>query len=375
MPSVNEALVRWPSPQQQHHHLKQRNSQDIWIPKLHVYTVFYLILLVGSTSAFCLQEATVVSHSHPLSRSACRLGTPPSSFFSLKATNGESKNDDEYENLLATSSSRLSHVMLQVPSVDDTVAYWKETANAQVTASSKLDQETDNTKDTLRSAFVVLGNGKTTEDCFALEIVRTRQKSFQLGNAVSYLGVSKLVQYASPQDLIAVIAGNDKDEAQLIDDADEPNGIPVQSCASAPGDYLARLCLHTADMQATTDFYTDILGMTVAAADDDGKMLCLRYKGGEDSSDNNKQFYGVPTTLVFEPASELDKGNCLDHFVIATKADMDDLYQQLQQIMMEKDTENAGKLFMKPTEMFGKVVLGVMDPNGHKVILAGEKKA
>jgi catechol 2,3-dioxygenase-like lactoylglutathione lyase family enzyme len=285
-------------------------------------------------------------------------------------TNGENK--PESDNILATSASRLSHVMLQVPSVDATVAYWKETAKGQVTASSTLANTTngDSTEDKLRSAFVKLGNGKTLEDCFALELVKNRQKSFQLGNAVSYIGVSKLVQYASPKDLIDAFAGDKNDKKKQT--AAEPNGIPVQSSAAAPGDYLARLCLHTTDMKATADFYTNILGMTVPAADENGNMLCLRYKTDKAKS----SFYGVPTTLIFEPLQQqqiLDKGNCLDHFVIATQASMKEVYAQLQETLNKRqDLQEKCPIFMKPTEMFGQTVIGVIDPNGYKVILAGK---
>ena len=95
---------------------------------------------------------------------------------------GNLPNDDDQEesnNLLGQpgAASRLSHAMLQVPSVDATVKYWKETAKAQVTASSKVDPKADDNSE-LRSAFVVLGNGKSVDNCFALELVFSNTKTF-----------------------------------------------------------------------------------------------------------------------------------------------------------------------------------------------------
>ena len=291
---------------------------------------------------------------------------------------------EESNNLLSdpSAASRLSHAMLQVPSVDKTVSYWKDTVYAKVTASSKLEKTGGGESgDELRSAFVVLGNGKTVEDCFALELVKKKHKTFELGNAISYLGVSKLIQYANTEDLLQVLTGNAKKPTA----EEEPNGIHVSSCASAPGDFFARFCLHTTDMEATRDFYTDILGMKIAAVDDDGKMLCLRYSSPmrSSSSSSNKNAsaspsYGVPTTLVFEPLNpspndaKLDKGNCFDHLVIKTKADIDAVYEQVQASLEEaKDLGVASSIFMKPVEMFGQKVFGILDPNGYKIILAG----
>ena len=288
--------------------------------------------------------------------------------------------------------------MLKVPSVDAAVAYWKETANAQVTASSQLDDSSNNNKsndnndenkepDKLRSAFVVLGNGKTIQDCFALELVRNKHNTFELGNAVSYLGVSKLIQFSNTRDDLMTImtATKTKDSSDsTTTKPKEPNGIPVVSCASAPGDFLARFCLHTTNIKATTAFYTKILGMKVAAIDD--KMLCLRYPLSDNKSDKEKDtnknksdaqssFYGVPTTLVFEPLSSNDtlhKGNCFDHIVVKTLADMGQVWEQLQDLIDENSDEIDCSIFMKPTEMFGQKVIGLLDPNGYKVILAGK---
>lgn len=288
--------------------------------------------------------------------------------------------EENSDNLLGQSSaaSRLSHAMLQVQSVDDTVAFWQDTKNAQITASSPT-AETDKSSDKLWSAFVVLGNGKSVEDCFALELVRNKHKEFQLGTGLSYLGVSKLIQFANAnfQDLVGLFDGSNKGKPNEEEEAKEPNGIPIVSCASAPGDFLARFCLRCTNMEATAKFYTIVLGMELAAMDENGKMMCLRYgtrkKDDDKKDDTSSSFYGVPTTLVFEPVnkeeSSLEIGNCFDHLVIKTNADMEKVWEQLQGLV-----ENNGDctIFIKPTEMFGQKVIGLMDPDGYKIILAGK---
>jgi catechol 2,3-dioxygenase-like lactoylglutathione lyase family enzyme len=157
--------------------------------------------------------------------------------------------------------------------------------------------------------------------------------------------------------LLGVITGEEKPKEQN----DDPNGIPVKSSASAPGDFLARFVLKSNDLQSTHDFYTTLLGMDCKAQDD--KMICLRYENDCFSS-------GVPTTLVFEyvpteTTTILDKGQCFDHLAVTTTASVNSVYDKLQQ--QEADC----KIFMNPTDMFGKKVMGFIDPNGYKVVLAG----
>ena len=116
--------------------------------------------------------------------------------------------------------------------------------------------------------------------------------------------------------------------------------------------------------------------MKVVAVDE--QMLCLRYtpiENEDNASTSSTSSYGVPTTLVFEPlqlsssSSDLEMGNCFDHFVIETSADINAVWEQTQTLL--KETKLECPMFMKPTEMFGKVVFGVIDPNGYKVIFAG----
>jgi catechol 2,3-dioxygenase-like lactoylglutathione lyase family enzyme len=237
-------------------------------------------------------------------------------------------------------TSRLSHVMLRVPSVDMTVAYWTRKGGSTLISRNKDDGS-------LMSAFVALGSsGKTTEKCFGLEIVSTNPQKYELGNVVEHIGVSMLLQF---QNNLLGAASGEKPQEQ----GEEPNGILVKSAASAPGDYFSRISFKSKDLASTQEFYSSLLGMEVPAADE--QMLCMRYKS---------QPYGVPTTLVFEATKdELIMGNCFDHLVIETSVNIDAQYERLQ---------CEGRIFMKPTEMFGKKVMGIKDPNGYKVIIASE---
>ena len=245
---------------------------------------------------------------------------------------------------------RLSHVMLRVPSVDRTVAYWTERMGT-VLVSRK------NEHGSLHSAFVALGNGTSTQNCFALELVQANSNrsnaipsDFQLGTCLSYIGVSMLLQF---QNNLRGAASGETPDPQ----GDEPNGIPVVSAASAPGDYLCRLALRTNKLTETLQFYSELLHMTVMAVDDD--VLCLRYNNKHSRSG------GVSTTLIFESTKDpIVLGNCLDHVAVRTTNPIEDEYQKFIA---------AGKpITMVPTTMFGSTVMGVRDPNGYNIILASE---
>ncbi|KAL3934157.1 MAG: hypothetical protein SGARI_003513 [Bacillariaceae sp.] len=150
--------------------------------------------------------------------------------------------------------------------------------------------------------------------------------------------------------LLGVITGDEAPKQQ----AEEPNGIAVKSSASAPGDYFARFALKTNNLEATHAFYTGVLGMECKAEDD--TMVCLRYE-------NDVFQAGVSTTLLFDATGEeIETGDCFDHIAITTDADISALFDSMQD----------QKVFMKPTEMFGKQVLGLLDPSGYKVVLAGK---
>lgn len=277
----------------------------------------------------------------------------------------ESSLDDDLPPHPLAETSFLSHAMLKVPSVDKTVQYWTD-KGGKIRTSKLKDSDASNGNVELMSAFVELGSSSNNQEqdessssssvCFALELVSTSSsssKEYSIGNSISYIGVSMLLQFQN--NLLGVISG----QQSVAPQGDEPNGIPVQSAASAPGDFLARLAFHSKDLESTLEFYTSVLGMTVKAHDD--TMLCLRY-------DNDCFKRGVPTTLVFDKLGTdepLELGDCFDHVVVATRTPVDKLYDQFQNNpLCDK------RIFMKPTDMFGKQVMGLIDPNGYKVIIA-----
>lgn len=292
--------------------------------------------------------------------------------------NGDDDDDATEQQHPMSKTSFLSHVMLKVPSVDQTAKYWTDKGGRIRMSRYKQDvtngdsngsSSNTTTTDTLLSAFVELGCSKTASNkkkdndesspvCFALELVAisSNTKKYSIGNAISYVGVSMLLQFQN--NLLGLVSG----ESKIEPPGTEPNGIPVQSAASAPGDFLARLALHSNNLKATHEFYTSTLGMEAKAQDDN--MLCLRY-------DNDCfQGGGVPTTLVFDAlpsGEEVEVGDCFDHVVVATSVPVDDLYQRFQK---ENQGSPAPTIFMKPTNMFGKQVMGLIDPNGYKVIIA-----
>ena len=289
--------------------------------------------------------------------------------------------------------------MLRVPSVDETVTYWKNKGG--ILDRAKYKPGTSNGNAELMSAFVRLGyhhphhpdhhrrrrraNNREEQqqslspkekeeeeeeevedqhDGFSLELVVSPKKddTFQLGNVISYIGVSMLLQYKDNLLLKKAVTGEEK---PIMDQGMEPNGIPVRSSASAPGDYLSRLALTSRNLTATQNFYTSMLGMSIKAKDQ--TMVCLRFddhpiQEGTEQGQGGR-IGGVPITLVFEATEEeLKLGDCFDHIVVATSADIMEQYERIKRC--------NGTIFMKPTEMFGKQVMGVMDPNGYKVILA-----
>jgi catechol 2,3-dioxygenase-like lactoylglutathione lyase family enzyme len=302
---------------------------------VRLFAVFSLVVV----NPLSLAEAFLVSNPLPAPRHTTLCAS------SHQAT------DNIVDKHPMAATSRLSHVMLRVPSVDKTVEYWKEKGGK--VKISKAKPGTSNGGSELMSAFLELGcsskDDKESPVCFALELVATNKENYSVGNVISNIGVSMLLQFQN--NLLGLITGDEKIKPQ----GEEPNGIPVQSAASAPGDFLARFALNSNDLASTLDFYTSVLGMEAKAQDE--TMICLRY-------DNDCFTAGVPTTLVFENAptenNSLDMGNCFDHLVIATKTDINDIYEQSQD----------RKVFMKPTEMFGKTVMGLIDPNGYKVIIA-----
>jgi catechol 2,3-dioxygenase-like lactoylglutathione lyase family enzyme len=310
---------------------------------------------------------------------------------SEKSTSSQANTKKQQDHPMAK-TSRFSHVMLKVPSVDKAVDYWVE-QGGKVVISREDPNATNGQTGRLLSAFVEMGsssnnnNNKSKEKennnnqsssstkAFALELVSIGdQHRFELGTSIAYIGVSLLLQFQN--NLLGVITGSDKPPKAPIP---EPNGIPVQYCASAPGDYLCRLALKSNNLPATLEFYTTVLGMDAKAQDE--TMICLRYDNNNSLSDGSSSgssasSSGVPTTLLFDAtpttttneddsssSNKIIKGNCLDHIAIGTSASIEEQYERIKNL-------GTCSIFMNPTQMFGQTVMGVIDPNGYKVVLA-----
>ena len=317
----------------------------------------YVVLLLGGGSDKIQINSVDGFAPRPKKLSSSRATSSSASHNSCFTSRlNESSQDEEGENHPMLTTSRLSHAMLKVPSVDATAKYWTDMGGK--IRISRPKEGAINGDDGLLSAFVELGfaqsskGNKNAEDsddkCFALELVSTDKESYSIGTCLSYIGVSMLLQFQN--NLLGPITGETASEQP-----EEPNGISIQNSASAPGDFLCRFALKSKDLMASHDFYTSVLGMDAKAIDE--KMLCLRY--------DTKDFPGVPTTLLFDATTaEIDMGDCLDHLAIATTCDIQSVYTRIE--------ESEYNVFMKPTEMFGKQVMGVIDPNGYKVVIASE---
>eukprot|EP00978_Attheya_sp_CCMP212_P015068 scaffold38725_cov52-Attheya_sp.AAC.2 len=268
-------------------------------------------------------------------------------------------------------NNRLMHAMIRVPNVTETVAYYTG-RGAQVTRQNSQ-----------KSAFITFGrsefrasdssNEPTQQDAFQLELT-TLNAPFERGNAVEYLGLSKLLEFSNnlrqaasfnaPPPGLSQSPQNDKNDV-------DPNGYELKSVASAPGDLLSRICLRIKinsdkptngelvpdELINVSDFYTCVLGMEQVAADE--TSVFLRY--------TKTNSLGVATTLVFSKNDEpLEMGNSFDHLVIGT-ANVHAAAEAIQ----EKGFPEC--IFLSPTPMFGTTVLGITDPNGYKLYLAETK--
>ena len=290
-------------------------------------------------------------------------------------------------NAAMSETSRLSHAMLKVPSVDDSVEYLTSMGGRIV--RSKSNGKT-NGEARLLSAFVQLGpvgggkrkdqdgesvNNEDDSQSFSLEIVQgpTEKPKNRPHHGLSYLGLSMLLKFQNKNRLLELMMGKSneesKDSPEEKDDNNEHDFFPVKYVASAPGDGIAQLALLSDDkLVETCDFYTNVLGMDQKAQD--AKLLCLRYDGNAPT--------GVATTLVFEnkPSSESNEsdesGGCFDHLAINTTSSVDGLYQSILEENKSEET-NPVKIYMKPTQMFGSTILGLIDPNGYRVVVFGSE--
>jgi len=260
---------------------------------------------------------------------------------------------------LTSSNARLSHVMLKVPSVNTKVKFLTEIKGGKVKVSKEkpaaalsfADVDDDGTGEPeLMSAFIELGyiddnnddgSGGSSDDGadkkrFALELVASDKENYDLGNVLSYKTISMLLQFQM-----------------------QSSGAPVPPLPADSSDLTSRFALKTNDLDGTRDFYADVLGMAVLRNDESEDTVSLRYLDGG----------GDTVTLVFDQTMErLRMGDCFDHLVVATSVDIDALYERLA----AAGESIAKRIFMKPTDMFGRRVMGLKDPNGYKVILASE---
>lgn len=248
------------------------------------------------------------------------------------------------------SQNQLLHAMLRVPSVNATIDFWEE-RGATVHSYRKTP--------TAETAFVGFGP-QQAGGWFSLEITKLADTQ-ELGNAIHYIGLSMLL---GMKNLMTAAAGETSSNVEC-----DPNGIEVRSVASAPGDFLARVCLRADTSKEdvfskTTDFY-ELLGMELMAADEHD--ICLRYTNTNDSI----QRQGVATTLVFSKFSDnetLKMGNCLDHFAIST-VDIQGAAAVLRESLEAPDET----IFLEPTPMFDTQVMGLNDPSGYKVYLVQQQ--
>ena len=173
--------------------------------------------------------------------------------------------------------------------------------------------------------------------------------------------------------------GETIDKSNNIDESYSNGGVeefPIKYVASAPGDGFAQLALLSNNkLVETCDFYTTVLGMDQKAQDQN--LLCLRYNPSTPTTINPTN--GVATTLVFENRprddDDDDDSRCFDHLAIETTSSIEGLYQELlEENESGKTSTSPVDVYMKPTPMFGAFLLGLIDPNGYKVVVYGTNR-
>ena len=387
----------------------------------------------------------------------------------LRSSSSSSTNHNKDDDDLMRSTSRLSHAMVKVPSVDDAVSYWKS-IGGRVKRSRKIGNDSkgkdnEDKDEQLLSAFITIGhvgigssssssssssnsNDEDDENSFDLEIVKRGGSSFSpstvgikegsaipaSSHGISYLGLSMLLKFQNSNPLLELIkkekitqqsstkADDDNDDTTNIVSNNDENKVqqeektvalpPIKYVASAPGDGLARIALLSNNkLVETRNFYTTVLGMDQKAQDTN--FLCLRYdtdaNNDDDRDDISNTSNGVSTTLVFvnsrcqqsgngddedndvENRSSSDKNCVFDHLAIQTTSSIEKVYQNIivkneninsssmnshenEEIVAAAAKEVAVKVYMKPTFMFGSNLLGVIDPNGYKVVIFSSNK-
>ena len=396
-----------------------RRRRPEWSSFFFLSVVFvYAVLLAAPTTAFSSLSDLVPSGVPRTKHSFGQQKTPPWAL-------GSSSNDEPIlssasTNVAMSETSRLSHVQLKIASVDEAVVYWTSKGGRVIRSRSN---GMTNGEEELLTAFVELGyvgsgrkkdtegeDGENKDDDddnqppFALELIKTQAAQGKDSNddehphGLSYLGLSMLLKFQNKNPLLEMMKGNNdsgSDGTSSNDNKEENSGtssdLPVKYVASAPGDGFAQLALRSNNLLSETcDFYTTVLGMDQKAQDQ--RLLCLRYDQDSSSSietgnsKKNANPSGVATTLVFENSrgggenADDSKGprprktaDSFDHLAIRTTCSVEDLYQNiLKGNVNNSDDTKPVAVFMKPTPMFGSTVLGLIDPNGYKVVIAEE---
>eukprot|EP00438_Fugacium_kawagutii_P036088 Skav218069 [mRNA] locus=scaffold1832:103838:104416:+ [translate_table: standard] len=146
--------------------------------------------------------------------------------------------------------------------------------------------------------------------------------------------------------------------APEVGELKDPDGYPIEILPEKDGDIVA-LSLETSDLDASTAFYTQKLGMSVAKGpplSTSATETCfLKYSSGPQTLLCLRQS-GVPLD-----AGSLGTG--FDHLVIST-ADVEAAAEQLQ--------EQGVKIALPPTVMFGLKITGIVDDDGYKIYLVDE---
>lgn len=263
------------------------------------------------------------------------------------------------------------HAMLRCRDVKETVAFW-ESRGARVL--SRLGKA--------GNCFVGYGEYRDMTH-FALELAQAEEKKDEkeevgvTNTALAFIGLSALSKLPADQQ-VELDATLDKEadplarfllerKLRMPAPGTDPNGVEVRSVASAPGDPLSRLCLHSSSLDASADFYLGLLAMKEVARSED--ELCVRYERAVDESGTP---LGVPTTLVLvkrdgfserqAPESSIE---CFDHIAISCR--------NITGARAFFDArQHSASVILEPTDMFGTVVMGLSDPDGHKVYLVEE---
>jgi catechol 2,3-dioxygenase-like lactoylglutathione lyase family enzyme len=308
------------------------------------------------------------------------------------------------------SENELSHMMIKVASVNETLAYFS--GRGATTQTYRY-----NAKSGSESAFANFAPQQgvlppNNRGYFSLEITSTRargNKAHNLeketgsasSNVIQFVGLSMLTNFQDKSKLESVIRSskpslpplapgmkNPSPATSALAEVD-PNGIAIQSVASAPGDGLARVCLSCQTAVTTLSeieaFYVDVLGMQVLAQD--ANCVCLRYQSApfaskKDGDTQASRRVGVPTTLIFSipegdtiAASKADpKKDCFDHLVIATE-NVEYAMQHIKKFIGTTKDDGEDYIFMPPKVMFGATLMGVKDPNGYDVYIMERPKS